>query len=78
MAEPALLTEARVQQLLKSWRTLHEPDGLNTLTEGQVKFLIDYESTHEARAVMLLRLHGRYNTLRTRREKAELLSGAKS
>ena len=75
--DQAPMTEERIQYLLRSWRTLLGPGGLNSLTEGEVWDLLQYEREHLGRSTILLRLHGRYNTLRTRREKGDLLEAAK-
>lgn len=47
--------------------------ALKTLTEEQLKHLLAYEKAHDNRMSIVLRLYGRYNLLRAKRERAQLL-----
>ncbi len=53
------------------WRTLIAT--LNTMTEEQVKALLDEEMAQYRRPVFARRLHQRYSSLRTARERAEIM-----
>jgi hypothetical protein len=57
-----------------SWRKLN--DQLSSMTEAQVLELLDFERKGPKRVVVLERLHQRYSTLRTARERAEILKEA--
>ena len=54
-----------------TWRALNHQ--LHALTEDEVLGLLDEEKTIHKRVVVLERLHQRYSTLRTNRERIELL-----
>lgn len=54
---------------LGHWRSLNAV--LPELTEQEVKELLDFELLHKRRSDFIVRLHGRYNTLRMARERAE-------
>ena len=54
-----------------TWRKLNE--RMATLTEDEVRAMLEYERTHDRRVKMLLRLHQRVNSLRVARERIELL-----
>ena len=54
-----------------SWRALNHK--LPTLTEQEVLDMLEDEKTIHQRVVVLERLHQRYSTLRTNRERIELL-----
>lgn len=56
---------------LKDWRSCNEI--LHTLREDQVKEMLRLEMTGQRRAAVVERVHQRYCTLRTRRERMELL-----
>ena len=58
--------------LLGSWAALNT--GVKKLTETQAKALLDAERNWAKRQSFLLRIYGRYNTLRTKRERKELMS----
>ena len=58
-----------------TWRSLN--DALATMTEAQVKALLDEELLNQRRIKVMERLHQRYNTLRVARERAALFAGAK-
>jgi hypothetical protein len=54
-----------------TWRVLNHK--LSALTEEEVLRLLNEEKTIHRRVVVLERLHQRYSTLRTNRERIELL-----
>jgi hypothetical protein len=58
-------------KLMLTWRALNHK--LPTLTEEEVLGLLEDEKTIHRRVVVLERLHQRYSTLRTNRERIELL-----
>lgn len=58
-----------------TWRSLN--DALATMSEEQVKALLDQELLGERRIKVMERLHQRYNTLRVARERIALFAGAK-
>ena len=53
-----------------NWREMMEM--LSTLTEAEVKFLLDSEAAGGKRWSVIQRLHGRYMILRASRERDEL------
>jgi hypothetical protein len=56
---------------LKTWRKFHLE--ANEYTEQQLLDLLEEEKTVHKRVKMLERIHQRYSTLRTNRERIELL-----
>lgn len=54
-----------------NWRSLIAT--LNKKTESEVKAMLDAEASTHRRPTILRRLHQRYASLRTARERAELL-----
>ena len=62
--------------LLLSWKQLN--DKIAELTEQEALELLEQEKAGKRRAGFLLRLHGRYNVMRTARERNELLQGGKT
>jgi len=64
--------------ILKDWRSLTAPGGLNSLPEPEVLELLEHEKANGRRYDVLLRLHQRYCTLRTARERAEILALAEA
>lgn len=60
------------EYLLENWASLN--DSIMELEEAQVQRLLEQERTGQRRPAFLLRLYGRFNTLRTKRERTELLS----
>lgn len=58
-----------------TWRSLN--DALATMTEEQVKALLDEELLGQRRIKIMERLHQRYNTLRVARERITMFAGAK-
>lgn len=57
-----------------TWRSLN--DAISSLTETEVKALMEEEKTGRKRVSHLLRLHQRYCALRDARERMELLNEA--
>lgn len=57
-----------------TWRKLN--DILSQLTEQEVLEMLNDERANSRRAVVLERLHMRYNTLRVSRERIELMKEA--
>lgn len=57
---------------LENWAILN--DNIKRLPENEVKKLLDKERKGLKRTQFLLRLYGRYNTLRTLRERKELMA----
>ena len=60
-----------IDSALSSWRRLVE--FLPTLREDQVKMLLDHEVANRKRKIFVEYLHQRYNKLRMKRERAELM-----
>jgi hypothetical protein len=58
-----------------TWRSLN--DALATMSEEQVRALLDEELLGERRIKIMERLHQRYNTLRVARERIAMFAGAK-
>lgn len=61
---------------LENWDMLNE--HVKTLDEKAVKALIEKEKKGQNRPQFLLRMYGRFNRLRTARERRELMSNSKS
>lgn len=59
--------------LLKNWLTLNEK--IHGCTEKDCAELLAREKRGQRRATFLLRIYGRFNTLRCVRERGELLKG---
>ena len=51
---------------------------ISTLSEDEVKALLDDEVAKHRRPVMARRLHQRYSSLRNARERAEIMGGLKA
>ena len=58
---------------LANWRDFN--DLLATIPEVDLKEMLVYEVKHENRKSFVERLHQRYNTVRTMREREELMKG---
>lgn len=58
--------------LLDNWIGLNK--GLKQLNEEEAKELLEVERKGQKRQSYLLRIYGRYNTLRTKRERKQLMS----
>lgn len=61
-----------LKAILANWRDLNE--SLGELNEQQVKAMLDWEVEHEQRVTVIERLHQRYGTLRSKREREELMA----
>ena len=61
---------------LENWRVLNQ--HLNTFDEAKVLMLLEHEKANRRRAMVLQRLHQRYNAMRVSRERIELLLTARS
>lgn len=48
---------------------------LKSLPERELGDLLAYERAHQARMTIMLRLYGRYNLLRSQRERANIIKG---
>lgn len=57
-----------------TWKTLQ--DALKEASEADIKKMMAYESKHKKRLQFLLRMHARYNKLRTTRERNALAVSA--
>lgn len=58
-------------KILENWKSLN--DSIQELDEGTLKTLLQVERSGQRRPQFLLRLYGRYNTLRCDRERKELM-----
>lgn len=61
------------KSILENWANLN--NMIMTMTEQELKVLLAAEKDGQNRTQFLLRLYGRYNTLRTVRERRELVAG---
>lgn len=62
-----------MMKALANWRDFN--DLLATIPEDDLKEMLVYEVEHENRKSFVERLHQRYNTVRTMREREELMKG---
>jgi len=62
-------------KVIDNWRDFNKL--LSDVPEEKLKELLVYELENENRKSIVERLHQRYNTLRTMRERAELMKGFK-
>lgn len=62
-----------MKRALANWRDFN--DLLATIPEDDLKEMLEYEMQHENRKSIVSRLHQRYNSVRTMRERDELLKG---
>ena len=60
------------KSIIDTWETLNAK--IKQLSEEEVEQLLKLERTGQRRTQFLLRLYGRYNTLRTVRERRELMA----
>lgn len=67
------MTDTELVRILASWESMNE--SLTTLTEDQLKLLINYERSTRDRRNLIERMHQRYGKLRTARERIELMNG---
>ena len=58
-------------EALKNWRVFNTL--LSHIPEKEVKEMLVYEIKHKKRKSFISRLHQRYNTLKTMREREELM-----
>lgn len=58
--------EKVLRSILANWRTVVA--GLNTLSEREAKWCLEQELNGPCRKVVVERLYGRYNRMRTERE----------
>ena len=58
---------------LGNWRDFN--NLLATIPEGDLREMLVYEVKHENRKSFVERLHQRFNTVRTMREREELMKG---
>lgn len=58
--------------ILDNWKALNT--RIKTISEEECEQLLTLERQGEARPQFILRIYGRYNTLRTLRERKELMS----
>lgn len=61
-----------LDSLLDNWQVLNK--YISKITEEQAWALLNNERADKKRPQFLLRLYGRYNTMRTQRERSELLA----
>ena len=61
--------------LLDSWLDLNKV--VSSMSEEESKALIDHEREHECRPAVIMRLHGRFNKLRGKRERQEMMRPVK-
>lgn len=57
--------------VLNGWRELNRE--IASLNEDELEFLLDYELGHARRTTVMLRLHQKFNTLRSQRERREIM-----
>lgn len=69
------MTISPKQLALAKWLELNK--YLKTATEQQCSALLDEELCGKSRLQFILRIYGRFNSLRTRRERRELAECAK-
>jgi hypothetical protein len=62
-------------RVLSNWSRLNA--ALLNMTEEQAKQLLDAELAGQSRRAVLLRIYGRFNSKRARRERRELLRKGK-
>jgi hypothetical protein len=63
--------DKKLQNALNSWRELNHV--LHAIPEDELKVMLDHEVLNAKRIAVVERLHQRYCTLRTSRERMELL-----
>ena len=61
------------KDLLKDWNVLNK--YVQELTEDELKILLDKEKKGLRRVSFMIRIYGRYNKLRTQRERENLFRG---
>ena len=68
--------EITIEKVMANWNSVNAV--LTGMTIEQVKELIKYEQLHQNRSNILKRLHQRYTTLNTKKERDELLRDSNS
>ena len=63
--------EITIDKIMANWNSVNTV--LSSMTIEQIQDLIDYEKKHQNRSNILKRLHQRYTTLNTKKERDELL-----
>lgn len=66
--------EISIEEVMSNWNSLNAV--LSGLSINQIKELMDYEKKHQNRTNILKRLHQRYTTLNTKKERDELLKNS--
>lgn len=67
--------QAQFATYLKNWAVLNK--AVMTLTEEQLKELLEQEQSDRARLRVMLRIYNRYSKMRSIREKTSMAVGAK-
>lgn len=62
-----------MKELLENWSVLNK--GLHKLNEEDLIKLLQAEKKGKRRVQFMIRIYGRFNRLRTERERSELLGG---
>lgn len=64
----------KISDVLKNWEAVNI--FMLSATEKEAAQLLEAEKVGAARLSVLMRIYGRFNKLRTRRERSELLKGS--
>lgn len=67
--------QAQFSTYLKNWAVLNK--AVMTLTEAELKKLLEQEQSERARLRVMLRIYNRYSKMRSIREKTDMAIGAK-
>ena len=67
--------EQKLLDVIENWDTFRL--GLMSLSEDEVKAVLEHELTNEKRKSYVSRIHARYSILRSARERAALIAGLK-
>lgn len=67
--------QAQFSTYLKNWAVLNK--AVMTLTEAELKELLEQEQSERARLRVMLRIYNRYSKMRSIREKTDMAIGAK-
>lgn len=65
------MNEKLVITALEGWHSLLA--SVNQMTEVELRAALDIEKTHQRRKAVMIKLHQKYCTARTNRERGELL-----
>jgi len=68
----AKLNEKMITETLMNWNTLHS--RIMSFNEKQLQVLLEAERNRDNRRHIVLRLHQRFCSIRTRREREDLLN----